>query len=376
MVELPAHLSAGQLTGPTAAPRPAPPGPGGAGVPRPVPALSMPAQTLMLLAAADDSLPPRSCVRAGPRRGRAPETSPRWRASGLLRSRGRPGRGPAPAGPLRGLPGRDGLGTPAAHAALRALTSAGDTDHDRDRQTWHQAAAADGPDEDVAAELEAVGARAESRGGHEAAARAYERAAQLTPPTSCARTGCSPPPATPTPPAGPSARQRCSDRHARSPTTSCCAPTSTGSAAASRSSSAPPSTRTASSSAPPATSPRRPGPGAGDGRLAGVLRSHGVDSGATLPPGTSPPRSPPATRRACGPQTAARTTERKPPATGAAPSPRCGPPGAAWPPRTATCGRTWATWRYTSATTAPTGVFTTMLAAARTEARSWRSSTP
>jgi DNA-binding CsgD family transcriptional regulator len=49
-----------------------------------------------------------------------------------------------------------------------------------DRRTWHRAQAADDPDEAVAAQLASVGARAESRGGHEAAASAYERAAQLS----------------------------------------------------------------------------------------------------------------------------------------------------------------------------------------------------
>jgi DNA-binding CsgD family transcriptional regulator len=51
---------------------------------------------------------------------------------------------------------------------------------DPDRATWHRAAAAEGPDRDVAGALHDVATRAEQRGGHLAAADAYERAAALT----------------------------------------------------------------------------------------------------------------------------------------------------------------------------------------------------
>jgi DNA-binding CsgD family transcriptional regulator len=52
------------------------------------------------------------------------------------------------------------------------------TDHDR--ATWHRAAAAEGPDSDVADALHQVATRADKRGGHLAAAEAYERSAALT----------------------------------------------------------------------------------------------------------------------------------------------------------------------------------------------------
>ncbi len=61
----------------------------------------------------------------------------------------------------------------------RALASAVGP-HDPDRATWHRAAAADGPDTGVADALHNVAARAEQRGGHLAAADAFERAAALT----------------------------------------------------------------------------------------------------------------------------------------------------------------------------------------------------
>jgi DNA-binding CsgD family transcriptional regulator len=61
----------------------------------------------------------------------------------------------------------------------RALADAVALD-DPDRATWHRAAAADGPDSDVADALHQVAVRAERRGGHVAAAEAYERAAALT----------------------------------------------------------------------------------------------------------------------------------------------------------------------------------------------------
>jgi DNA-binding CsgD family transcriptional regulator len=49
-----------------------------------------------------------------------------------------------------------------------------------DRQVWHRAAAADLPDDALAAELEAAGARAQRRGGVAAAQAALERAARLS----------------------------------------------------------------------------------------------------------------------------------------------------------------------------------------------------
>ncbi|WP_028651029.1 ATP-binding protein [Nocardioides halotolerans] len=70
--------------------------------------------------------------------------------------------------------------TSARHRVHRALADALAGTPQEDRRAWHLAAAAEGPDEEVVTALVQAAERAQARGGHEAAAAAWHRAAELT----------------------------------------------------------------------------------------------------------------------------------------------------------------------------------------------------
>jgi DNA-binding CsgD family transcriptional regulator len=134
-------------------------------------------QRLLLLAAADPTGQPALLVRASEEIGVALEQVSPAEADGLLEL-GAQVRFRHPllrSAIYRAAPGDDRR---AAHQALAAAT---DPDFDPDRRAWHRAHAIEGPDEDVARELEQSAGRARARGGLAAAAAFLERSAALTP---------------------------------------------------------------------------------------------------------------------------------------------------------------------------------------------------
>jgi DNA-binding CsgD family transcriptional regulator len=139
--------------------------------------LSAAAQTLMLVAVADDTGHLTTVERAASALGVGPDAVAEAERSGLLViSEG----SVTVRHPLVRSAVYQAATALERRAAHRALAGALGSLEDSDRATWHRAAAADGPDEDLVDALDDVGVRAERRGGYRAAADAYERAADLT----------------------------------------------------------------------------------------------------------------------------------------------------------------------------------------------------
>jgi DNA-binding CsgD family transcriptional regulator/tetratricopeptide (TPR) repeat protein len=139
--------------------------------------LPPPVQSLLLLAAADDTGQLAVVRGALPPLGLAEDAFEAAVASGLLVA------DDASVAVRHPLVRSAVYPAPTAHQRRRihrALAEALAALGDADRAAWHRAAAAEGPDADVAAALERVGSRAERRGAYVSALGAYERAAALT----------------------------------------------------------------------------------------------------------------------------------------------------------------------------------------------------
>lgn len=135
------------------------------------------AQAVLLLAAADDSGDPVVVTRAANALDGSAEGLDAAEQSGLLRVDD----------------GRLALRHPLVRTAIygaatssrrrrahRALADALEGTRHDDRRAWHLAASVDGPDPDAVAALDESADRSSRRGGHEAAAAAWTRAAELT----------------------------------------------------------------------------------------------------------------------------------------------------------------------------------------------------
>ena len=136
-------------------------------------------QTLLLVAAADDS---GHVVDAAPQPQQSSDVEPAAlddaERSGLLVVDAGHRPGSSPAGPVRGVPGRDQQGTP--RSAPRAGRSPRPGRATRTGTPGTAPRPSTAPTPTVVADLTAAGARAERRGGYAAASAAYERAAELT----------------------------------------------------------------------------------------------------------------------------------------------------------------------------------------------------
>ncbi len=139
--------------------------------------LPEPAQNLLLVAAADDSGRISVVREAAARLGADESAFEEVERAGLLRVDGVNVTLYHPL--VRSAVYRTAT-SPWRRAAHQALAEVLDASGDRDRRAWHRAAAAAGPDESTSAELDEVATAAAGRGGHEAAAAAWSRAAELT----------------------------------------------------------------------------------------------------------------------------------------------------------------------------------------------------
>ena len=177
LVELPARLTPGQLSGAEPLPERLPLT---QAVERSfldrVRRLSDGAQTLLLVAAADDSGSLRVVRDAAGRLGAGADAMTEAERTGLLVTESDEVRVAHPLVRSATYTAATGDQRRAAHRALAAaLAEVGDAD----RRAWHLAAAAEGPDVHAVDALNSTAMRAERRGGHAAAAAAFDRASRL-----------------------------------------------------------------------------------------------------------------------------------------------------------------------------------------------------
>ena len=140
-------------------------------------ALPAAAQVLLLLVAADDTGSLATVFEAAATLGIEPDALEPAEAAGLVRAFDGHVEFRHPL--VRSTLYRDATFAQ-RQAAHRALADVFDGDQDADRRAWHRAAASPGQDDEVAGELEQAARRARRRSGFAAAARALERAAELS----------------------------------------------------------------------------------------------------------------------------------------------------------------------------------------------------
>lgn len=179
LIEIPALLTDAQRAGSEALPDPLPSGPGlEHAFVRRVTALPVAAQRALLVVSASESTDIGPVRRALMHLEIAPEALEAAEAAGLITLDGADVRFRHPL--IRSAIYHSATAA-SRREAHRALARALDAEQLADRCTWHLAVAADEPDESVASALEQTAERSIARSGYAASAKAFARAAQLTP---------------------------------------------------------------------------------------------------------------------------------------------------------------------------------------------------